>query len=148
VPRTLPTIELDGVVYTARPYTNALRAKLGEQIEKRQADRARAARLGLVVQTLQQNSTLGGPVPDTLADQVSDNFDEIDKLQRSLEDSALELAPILLVDPDGKAVTKKTVEEHADVEDLADVVAVALREQPAVDETPEPSPTTAGPAES
>lgn len=144
--RTRPTIDLDGTTYTARPYTNGLRAKLADELEKRRGWRSRATRLNLVIQTLQQNATAGDTVPDDIADKIGEAFDEIDALQRELEDSSVELAPRLLVNEDGKAPTKSLIDEHAELEELSTLVGVALREiEP---EDAEPSPTPAEPATS
>jgi hypothetical protein len=137
------TIDLNGTTYTARPYTNALRVELAEKLETRSRLRSKYNRASASAAVVQERVTRG-TADGADVEQLVDHVEQMEAAERALQDSALEIAPIVFRGGEpARAPTKKTLDEHADLEELATAVGVALRE-----EAPEPSPTTAAPAAS
>jgi hypothetical protein len=138
---TPPTIDLDGITFTGRKYTNALRASLGEAPGDRRRLRAKTTRSQLAIQRLQKLID-GGEATEELEDQFVGALESIRENNEQLEASAYELAPKLLADEAGKAPTKKQLDDHADPETLGTVVAIVLREETAYEDAPDPTPAS------
>jgi hypothetical protein len=120
-------VPLGDVTYTSRPFTNALRAKLGEQLDERRRLGNVADRLQLRAAHLDESSTVQE------LEKIQDETDEHNKAWRELN---VKLLALLLVDPEGKAPTPKALNDHASSRAIGNVVATILGDR-------EPDPTTA-----
>lgn len=138
----MATIELNGVEFRTRKRTNKVRASTAELTAKRQQLAAEYMRTMTEVRRLDGLAEMGSLLeadPENMALAAS-NLARIDREQ---DDTMLELALLVLVDPDDKPPTQKVLDEYADLGELDEVVKVALGEQPEAAENPTTAPPVA-----
>lgn len=121
----MASIELDGVVFTPRKWTNAVRATVQKELDERARIEREAARCAFEFQRLQSLAEKG-ETDEADSDKVADTLVKMGELDRELEGLFYRVAPKVLRDPDGTPPTKKLLDEHATPSDLIQVVTVGL----------------------
>lgn len=120
----MASIELNGVEYTTRKRTNKLRTEIQPLLDEKQKAGIEQVRISTEIERLSSKSERGELDDDDPA-LVAGYLSALASAAKTADESTPKIALKVLIDGDGKAPTAKLIDEHADLDELEHVVAVA-----------------------